>query len=214
MSAPVVTGQDRPPLPSDAPAQPVPDDEANGEFEPGPPTRFRLRVIGQHCVDCIHAPEDVSRCVQVDCPLWGFRHGGQPQDDQTEAAALLAVARFCLTVCCDGERKQVLGCSAYDCALWPWRGGQPTMRDGTPVPQAQEGTWAPDMAPVERACLHAGQTVERLCPDCGGVPLPPRRRKCDRCRREARREAWRKEKRRQRNAARVPCPTRDDSRCP
>lgn len=175
--------------------------------EGGP--RFSLRVIREHCGQCIFATEDMGGCEREDCPLWPSRESAEPTEGKAdaEAKALLALTRFCETVCWDGERQQVWGCRARDCALWPWRGGARTMPDGTNVPRTQEPAEPPDMTPVERACLAAGQTVERLCPGCGIEPLPPRRRKCDGCRHRARREAWRREKRRQRSAARVSRPT-------
>lgn len=214
MSAQAKPSQDCPPLPADAPAKPVPNCEMSAEVGQGPAARFSLQVIRQHCAECMYAPENVGRCDREECPLWPFQEGAEPAEDQTEARALVAVARFCNVVCCEGDRGQVLRCPAYECALWPWREGHPTVRDGTPVPKPQGAAKAPDMTPVERACLKADQVVERLCPGCGVEPLLPRRRKCDRCRRRARREAWRKEKRRQRDSARIPCPTRDESRRP
>jgi len=203
MSGPVRADQDGPPLAPQAPAQAAPNDESSGQVKGKPATRFDLGVIRQHCAECIYAPKDVSRCDRADCPLWPFREGTKPRQDQTEATALLAVARFCNVVCCEGDREQVRECPATDCALWPWRKGQTTMQDGRPVPQAQQAAKAVGMTPLERACLEAGQVVERLCP-----------RKCDRCRRRARREAWRREKRRQRSAARIPRPTEGESRRP
>ena len=44
------------------------------------PLLVGLKAIRAKCLDCVHGPGEVRKCVQSDCPLWSLRMGTVPKD--------------------------------------------------------------------------------------------------------------------------------------
>lgn len=164
-------------------------------------SRFRASVIHEHCRDCWGMANATGQCQVEDCPLYSYQARQEVKAPQDQRAALRALRAFCL-LCMNGKSEAVRSCPAVDCALWPWRLGRRSARRRSRMPQAPPkpaGTGVSNQerrTKVERACMAAGQVVERLCPVCGEAPLAPGRRKCDRCRQAARRETKRRSQKR------------------
>ena len=99
--------------------------------------------------------------------------------------------------CCDLNRP---------CGLLAGEGERCEKFERAPLPAASHSVvedyarLCPGVRAVEEALVHLdGEGSDRECPRCGR-PLPKRKRLCETCRRAARRESLRRQKRRQRHA--------------
>ena len=82
-----------------------------------------MRVIRQHCYDCVVTASEIEKCTFTECATYDYRLGKKPKGGKP-AKAMKAFCMYCM----NGQAQLVRECESGNCAFHPWRFGKSPYR--------------------------------------------------------------------------------------